>query len=83
MGTLEVPLDLENNSGNPGTTLGGSFPLFQSSNIFNMRSRRILFSSAVADSGVRTAEIELSSETRIVCNGISEDISTLPFDLVK
>ena len=83
MGTLEVPLVLENNSGNPGTMLGGSFPLFQSSSISSMRSRKILFSSAVADSGVSTAEIELSSETGIVGNGISEDISTLPFDLVK
>ena len=83
MGMLEVPLALGKSSGNPGIALGGSFPLEQASHISIMRRRRILFSSTVADSEVGMTEIELSSEIGIVGRGISEDISTLPFDLVK
>ena len=80
---MEVPLALGKSSGNPGIALGGTLPFAQASHISITRRRRILFSLAAADSEVGMPEIGLSSMMGIVGRVISEDISTLPFDLVK
>lgn len=63
--------------------LGGSLPLDQASHISSTRRRSALFSSVAADSEIRITDSGLSSEMGIIGGRPSDDISTLPFDLVK
>lgn len=82
MGMLVVPPVLGINSGNPGIELGGSLPLDQAYHISNMQRRNLMFSSADVDLGLDIIGVALSLGS-MTWRLLSEDIGTLPFDLLK